>query len=119
MITTKLFNEIPGTMKNFIVLAFLLLFTAAGYAQTTVNLADQCNCEVLSGTDVSAPGMTTPSGADTGDIYVNTNTGTIYFWDGGSWEHTSTDSNTTNTSVAVAGSDLVITGHCPIVPVAP
>ncbi len=109
MITTKLFNEIPGTMKNFIVLAFLLLFTAAGYAQTTVNLADQCNCEVLSGTDVSAPGMTTPSGADTGDIYVNTNTGTIYFWDGDSWEHTSTDSNTTNTSVAVAGSDLVIT----------
>ncbi|WP_431170872.1 hypothetical protein [Robiginitalea biformata] len=96
-------------MKNFIVLAFLLLFTAAGYAQTTVNLADQCNCEVLSGTDVSAPGMTTPSGADTGDIYVNTNTGTIYFWDGDSWEHTSTDSNTTNTSVAVAGSDLVIT----------
>ncbi len=109
MITTKLFNEIPGTMKIFIVLAFLLLFTAAGYAQTTVNLADQCNCEVLSGTDVSAPGMTTPSGADTGDIYVNTNTGTIYFWDGDSWEHTSTDSNTTNTSVAVAGSDLVIT----------
>ncbi|WP_422019406.1 hypothetical protein [Robiginitalea biformata] len=96
-------------MKIFIVLAFLLLFTAAGYAQTTVNLADQCNCEVLSGTDVSAPGMTTPSGADTGDIYVNTNTGTIYFWDGDSWEHTSTDSNTTNTSVAVAGSDLVIT----------
>ena len=26
-----------------------------------------------------------------GDIYVNTNTGTIYFWDGNSWELTASD----------------------------
>ncbi|KKN28426.1 hypothetical protein LCGC14_0854430, partial [marine sediment metagenome] len=61
-------------------------------AQTTVTLEDQCNCDVLSGTAVSTAGMTTPSGAAIGDIYVNTNTGTIYFWDGGSWELTSSDS---------------------------
>jgi len=61
-------------------------------AQTTVNLEDQCNCEVLSGTLVTAPGTSTPTGADVGDIYVNTNTGTIFFWDGDSWELTSTDS---------------------------
>ncbi|KAG1647778.1 Collagen alpha-2(I) chain [Nymphon striatum] len=61
------------------------------FAQTTVTLEDQCNCEVLSGIDVIAPGTITPAGADTGDIYVNTNTGTIYFWDGDSWELTSSD----------------------------
>ncbi|RAJ06221.1 hypothetical protein LV92_04153, partial [Arenibacter echinorum] len=72
----------------------LIIFLISGFAmaQTTVNLEDQCNCEVLSGTLVTAPGTTTPTGADVGDIYVNTNTGTIYFWDGGSWELTSTDS---------------------------
>ncbi|MBT8284706.1 MAG: hypothetical protein HKO75_04920, partial [Flavobacteriaceae bacterium] len=71
----------------------LLLFLVSGFAfsQTTVNLQDQCNCEVLSGTAVTSPGTTTPSGADTGDIYVNTNTGVIYFWDGDSWELTSSD----------------------------
>ncbi|WP_373019169.1 hypothetical protein, partial [Muriicola sp.] len=70
-----------------------LLFLVSGFAfsQTTVNLQDQCNCEVLSGTAVTSPGTTTPSGADTGDIYVNTNTGVIYFWDGDTWELTSSD----------------------------
>ncbi|MGB5359529.1 MAG: hypothetical protein WBN27_06255, partial [Eudoraea sp.] len=71
----------------------LLVFLVSGFAfaQTTVTLQDQCNCEVLSGTAVTVPGAINPSGADTGDIYVNTNTGTIYFWDGDSWELTSTD----------------------------
>ena len=71
----------------------LLVFLVSGFAfaQTTVTLQDQCNCEVLSGTAVVAAGAINPSGADTGDIYVNTNTGTIYFWDGNSWELTSTD----------------------------
>ncbi|HEA21773.1 MAG TPA: hypothetical protein ENH87_12765, partial [Pricia antarctica] len=75
-----------------LVLLFLFLITGAAMAQTTVTLEDQCNCDVLSGTAVSTAGMTTPSGAAIGDIYVNTNTGTIYFWDGGSWELTSSDS---------------------------
>jgi len=77
-------------MKKIIV---ILIFLVSGYAfaQTTVTLEDQCNCEVLSGVDVNASGMITPAGADTGDIYVNTNTGTIYFWDGDSWELTSSD----------------------------
>ena len=73
------------------ILLALLLFSGFAYSQTTVTLQDQCNCEVLSGTAVTIPGATTPSGADTGDIYVNTNTGTIYFWDGDSWELTSSD----------------------------
>ena len=77
-------------MKKIVLI--LLLFTSVySFAQTTVTLEDQCNCEVLSGTDVTAPGMTTPSGADLGDIYVNTDTGTIYYWDGNSWELTSSD----------------------------
>ncbi|RUA19637.1 MAG: hypothetical protein DSY83_00040 [Flavobacteriia bacterium] len=76
-------------MKKSIVALLFLLFTGIAFSQTTVTLQDQCNCEVLKGTAVSSPGATTPSGADTGDIYVNTNTGTIYFWDGNSWELTS------------------------------
>ncbi|MDH3796552.1 MAG: hypothetical protein OER83_06750, partial [Flavobacteriaceae bacterium] len=77
-------------MKLKILLIFLLI-SGFAFSQTTVTLEDQCNCEVLSGTDVSAPGAVTPAGADAGDIYVNTNTGTIYYWDGDSWELTSSD----------------------------
>ena len=75
--------------KIIVVLVFLI--TGIAFAQTTVTLEDQCNCEVLSGVDVTTAGLTTPTGADTGDIYVNTNTGTIYFWDGDSWELTASD----------------------------
>ncbi|MFS4449350.1 hypothetical protein, partial [Maribacter sp. 2307UL18-2] len=74
-----------------IIIAVALLVSGLAVGQTTVTLEDQCNCEVLSGPDVTTPGMTTPAGADLGDVYVNTNTGTIYFWDGDSWELTSSD----------------------------
>ncbi len=77
------------------VLWILCLVSSFTFAQTTVTLEDQCNCEVLQGTDVSAPGVTTPGGADLGDLYVNTTSGTIYFWDGDSWELT-TAANTDN-----------------------
>ncbi|AZQ57576.1 hypothetical protein EJ994_01690 [Maribacter sp. MJ134] len=77
------------------VLWILFLVSSFTFAQTTVTLEDQCNCEVLQGTDVSAPGVTTPGGADLGDLYVNTTTGTIFFWDGDSWELT-TAANTDN-----------------------
>ncbi|MEO9818552.1 MAG: hypothetical protein ABJF45_17490 [Flavobacteriaceae bacterium] len=78
-------------MKKSIIIIAFLFFTGFAFSQTTVTLQDQCNCEVLSGTAVTTPGVVTPTGADTGDIYVNTNTGTIYFWDGDSWELTATD----------------------------
>ena len=78
-------------MDKRILLVLFLLISGFAFSQTTVTLQDQCNCEVLSGTAVTAPGATSPTGADTGDIYVNTNTGTIYFWDGNSWELTSSD----------------------------
>ena len=110
-----------STMKKLVLLLFFLLASVWGFAQTTVNLADQCNCEVLSGTAVTAAGATAPAGADLGDIYVNTNTGTIYFWDGDSWEFTALETNTTNVSFAVVGTDLVITdsdGNTVSVPIA-
>ena len=66
-------------MKKIIVV-LIFLISGFAFAQTTVTLEDQCNREVLSGVDVTAPGMVTPAGADIGDIYVNSNTGTIYFW---------------------------------------
>ncbi|MDO6473728.1 hypothetical protein Q4500_18385, partial [Maribacter sp. 1_MG-2023] len=84
--TTTLSNTI-----KFIMVLFTLLISGFSMAQTTVTLEDQCNCEVLQGTDVSAPGVATPAGADLGDLYVNTDTGTIYYWNGTTWELTSTD----------------------------
>ncbi|WP_339657568.1 hypothetical protein, partial [uncultured Maribacter sp.] len=81
-------TTLTNTIKSLIVIIALLL-SGISIAQTTVTLEDQCNCEVLQGTDVSAPGVATPAGADLGDLYVNTTTGTIYFWDGDSWELTS------------------------------
>ncbi|MFT6796396.1 MAG: hypothetical protein ACJART_001537, partial [Maribacter sp.] len=73
------------------ILWMLFLVSSFTFAQTTVTLEDQCNCEVLQGTAVSVAGIGTPVGADLGDLYVNTNSGIIYFWDGDSWELTSTD----------------------------
>ncbi|WP_306013474.1 MULTISPECIES: beta strand repeat-containing protein, partial [unclassified Allomuricauda] len=78
-------------MKKSILALLFLFSTGIAFSQTTVTLQDQCNCEVLKGTDVSGSGATTPAGADLGDIYVNTNTGTIYFWDGDTWELTASD----------------------------
>jgi len=86
-ITTK-----RNAVKNIMVM-FTLMLSGVALAQTTVTLEDQCNCEVLQGTDVSTPGAITPAGADLGDLYVNTTTGTIYFWDGDSWELTSATDN--------------------------
>ena len=42
------------SIKSLMVL-FALLLSGISIAQTTVTLEDQCNCEVLQGTDVSAP----------------------------------------------------------------
>ncbi|MEA1786787.1 collagen-like protein, partial [Arenibacter sp. GZD96] len=72
------------------ILLVLFLISGMAFAQTTITLEDQCNCEVLSGTAVTVPGVNTPAGADLGDLYVNTTTGTIFFWDGNSWEFSST-----------------------------
>ncbi len=93
-------------MKNIVVI-LMFLVSGLAMAQTTVTLEDQCNCEVLSGTAVTTASMTTPAGADIGDIYVNTNTGTIYFWDGDSWELTSSDSQQLQNFSFNAGTNLL------------
>ncbi|WP_343488485.1 hypothetical protein, partial [Allomuricauda sp. d1] len=96
-------------MKKLITFILFVFLSGIAFSQTTVTLQDQCNCEVLSGTAVSAPGATTPAGADAGDIYVNTTTGTIFFWDGDSWELTSgNDTNTTNASLTEDGVNLIL-----------
>ncbi|AZQ59172.1 hypothetical protein EJ994_10280 [Maribacter sp. MJ134] len=91
------------------ILVLFLFLSGITFAQTRVAIGDQCNCEVIQGTVVDAPGATSPSGSDLGDLYVNTNTGTIYFWDGTSWELTSTDSNTTNVGLSDDGTNLILT----------
>ncbi|WP_339841520.1 hypothetical protein, partial [uncultured Maribacter sp.] len=97
------------SIKSLMVL-FALLLSGISIAQTTVTLEDQCNCEVLQGTDVSAAGAITPAGADLGDLYVNTNTGIIYYWNGTTWELTSTDSQQLQGfTFDVATGELVLT----------
>jgi len=76
-----------------ILLVVFLLMGSGVLAQTTVQLEQQCDCQILSGTAVSTPGSTTPTGADTGDIYVNTSIGALFFWDGDSWEITRSFNN--------------------------
>ena len=76
-------------MKKYIAFLLFALVGSVSYAQTTVTLEDQCDCQVLSGTDVNTAGQATPTGSEAGDIYVNTTTGIIYYWDGDSWELTS------------------------------
>ena len=78
-------------IKRILGVLFFFLFCGFAFSQTTVTLQDQCNCEVLSGTAVTSAGAATPTGADMGDIYVNTTSGTIFFWDGDSWELTASD----------------------------
>ncbi|MEL4306462.1 hypothetical protein, partial [Joostella sp. CR20] len=74
-------------MKNGILIIVLLL-SGFAFSQTTINLENQCNCEIIKGTEVTNAGATV-NPADLGDIYVNTDTGVLYFWDGDSWELTS------------------------------
>ncbi len=70
-------------------LILILLFSViSAFSQTTIQLEEQCDCQVLSGTDVNAPGSTSPTGASSGDIYINTQSGQLFFWDGDSWELT-------------------------------
>ncbi len=76
-------------LKQFIITfiaLFVLFYTANG--QTVINLASQCNCEVLSGTAAPAPGAPI---ADAGNLYVNTTTGEIYTYDGTAWTVVSED----------------------------
>uniref|UniRef100_UPI001CCA416F hypothetical protein n=1 Tax=Robertkochia flava TaxID=3447986 RepID=UPI001CCA416F len=76
-------------MKKLLLLLTFLFVSAISYSQVIVTLEDQCNCEILSGTDITAAGQSTPPGVEVGDIYVNTGSGTLFFWDGDSWELTS------------------------------
>lgn len=75
-----------STMKNlkfYIIILSIFSFFQAN-AQTTVNLASQCNCEVLSSATEVTAGATSPTG-ETGQLLVDPS-GDIFYWDGDSWE---------------------------------
>ncbi len=82
-------------MKNINFLKFFLfLFLITGFlvidinAQINVNLASQCNCEVLSGNGVPTP--TSPP-ASAGNLYIDNSTGDIYSFDGMTWSPVAND----------------------------
>ena len=97
----KMTTSKKPVMSKIGILTIFFLISGFAFSQTIVTLEDQCNCEVLSGTDITVAGSINPTGADIGDIYVNTNTGIIYFWDGDSWELTSSDNNIINPSTPI------------------
>jgi len=72
----------------FLTLFSLTLLVTMAEAQTVINLASQCNCEVLSGTVAPAPGA---PAADAGNLYINTTTGDIFTYDGTAWTAVSED----------------------------
>ena len=75
-------------MKNFkLLFTFLFAFTILSLNAQTINLSDQCNCEVFKSTTAVTAGATSPTGAGNGDLLVDSD-GNLFYWDGNSWELT-------------------------------
>ncbi len=60
----------------------ILCFSTTIFSQTTINLTNQCNCEVITAAGIPMPGSPP---AYTGNLYVDSNTGAIYSFDGTNW----------------------------------
>gem|GEM_PF-1240969 len=69
-------------LLRILILLSISFSSTAVFSQTVINLANQCNCEVL-----TAPGIPTPGSpvAIAGNLYVDSNTGLIYSYDGTDW----------------------------------
>ena len=68
-----------------VALCIAAIMVREGQAQTTVTLANQCNCEVIKSNLETVAGATTPAGPETGSLLVDPS-GDIFYWDGDSWE---------------------------------
>lgn len=66
----------------FLILLSFGLFSQQLTAQTTINLASQCNCEVLAGSVIPTAGAPV---ANPGNLYIHDATGDIYSFDGTVW----------------------------------
>jgi|GEM_PF-6251573 len=75
-------------LLRFYCLIICLLAFNWGTAQTTVNLASQCDCEVYNG--AGAPTAGAPA-VDVGDIYIDDGTGATYMWNGTGWDKIAVD----------------------------
>lgn len=75
--------KLSTTIK--LALSFLIsfgLFSQQLIGQTVINLASQCNCEVLSGSVIPTSGAPI---ANAGNLYIHDTTGDIYSYDGTTW----------------------------------
>jgi len=54
------------------------------FAQTTINLAERCDCEVISSESEITDGATTPEGGSKGNLLVDAS-GDLFYWDGAKW----------------------------------
>jgi len=73
-----------------IILTFWSLFPIVSKAQTTINLDEHCDCEIIRHTSEVSAGDTSPAGINEGDMLIDPS-GDLFFWNGDSWETTGND----------------------------
>jgi len=83
-----------NVQKNGIIFILLLtsVFSFKTHAQTTINLAERCDCEITKHTSEVTSGDISPAGETQGDILIDPS-GDLFFWDGDSWETVNGDDN--------------------------
>jgi len=75
-------------MKHFILTCIACTaFLGLATAQTTINLAERCDCEITRHSSEVTAGDVSPSGETLGDMLIDPS-GDLFFWDGDSWEVT-------------------------------
>ena len=79
-------------------------------SQIEVTLEDQCNCEILRGEEVFASGLSEPEGTEPGDLYVNNQSGVVYWWTGTEWrEIVAADNSTSAFTYNTSTNDILLT----------
>jgi len=68
----------------FNLFAILVFLPLTSWAQTNINLAERCDCEVINSDSEIAEGATTPAGESKGNLLIDAS-GDVFYWDGSQW----------------------------------
>jgi len=71
--------------KKKLTIPILMLCSVIGWAQTTINLEERCDCEITRHTSEVNAGDSSPTGETQGDMLIDPS-GDLFFWNGDSWE---------------------------------
>ena len=97
--------------KKILPILLLLGFCATELqSQIEVTLEDQCNCEILRGEEVFASGLSEPEGTERQNLYVNNQSGVVYWWTGTEWrEIVAADNSTSAFTYNTSTNDILLT----------